>query len=297
MQLMLGQGQGVAVLAHGRRYRRRRSPIWSTTCFGEAVLDGELLVGARLRAGAVQRSAAAAEPQGGDAPSWSSEYPAFIRVYDMLFDGREDIRALPWTERRAQLEAWFADNPQTRLDLSRGAAVRRLGRAGARCGGRGADEHGHEGVMVKLRTSPYVPGRPKGLWFKWKRDPNVVDAILMYAQRGHGKRSSFYSDYTFGVWKGNEIVPIGKAYFGFTDEELKQLDKWVRNNTVQAFGPVREVRKELVFEVAFDSAQQSRRGTSRAWRCAFRASTASAGTSRRARPRRWRTCRCSCGAT
>ena len=106
--------------------------------------------------------------------------------------------------------------------------------------------------MLKLRTSPYVPGRPKGLWFKWKRDPNVVDAILMYAQRGHGKRSSFYSDYTFGVWKGNEIVPIGKAYFGFTDEELKQLDKWVRNNTVQAFGPVREVEKELVFEVAFD---------------------------------------------
>jgi DNA ligase-1 len=124
---------------------------------------------------------------------------------------------------------------------------------------RGAAEQGHEGVMLKLRSSPYVPGRPKGLWFKWKREPNVVDAVLMYAQRGHGKRSSFYSDYTFGVWKGNEIVPIGKAYFGFTDEELKQLDKWVRNNTLQAFGPVREVRKELVFEVAFDSAQLSSR--------------------------------------
>ena len=91
--------------------------------------------------------------------------------------------------------------------------------------------------MLKLTTSPYVPGRPKGLWFKWKRDPNVVDAILMYAQRGHGKRSSFYSDYTFGVWKGNEIVPIGKAYFGFTDEELKQLDKWVRNNTRAGLRP------------------------------------------------------------
>jgi DNA ligase-1 len=124
---------------------------------------------------------------------------------------------------------------------------------------RGAAEQGHEGVMLKLRASPYVPGRPKGLWFKWKRDPNVVDAVLMYAQRGHGKRSSFYSDYTFGVWKGNEIVPIGKAYFGFTDAELKELDKWVRNNTVQSFGPVREVRKDLVFEVAFDSAQQSSR--------------------------------------
>ena len=113
--------------------------------------------------------------------------------------------------------------------------------------------------MIKLRSSPYVPGRPKGYWFKWKRDPNVVDAVLMYAQRGHGKRSSFYSDYTFGVWKGNEIVPIGKAYFGFTDEELKLLDKWIRANTLQAFGPVREVRKELVFEVAFDSAQESTR--------------------------------------
>jgi DNA ligase-1 len=102
-------------------------------------------------------------------------------------------------------------------------------------------------------------GAEVGPWFKWKRDPNVVDAILMYAQRGHGKRSSFYSDYTFGVWAGNEIVPIGKAYFGFTDEELKQHDKWVRNNTVAAFGPVREVKKELVFEVAFDSAHESTR--------------------------------------
>ena len=113
--------------------------------------------------------------------------------------------------------------------------------------------------MVKLQTSPYVSGRPKGLWFKWKRDPNVVDAVLMYAQRGHGKRSSFYSDYTFGVWKGNEIVPIGKAYFGFTDDELKELDRWVRNHTTNSFGPVREVEKALVFEVAFDAAQVSTR--------------------------------------
>ena len=105
----------------------------------------------------------------------------------------------------------------------------------------------------------YLAGRPKGHWYKWKRDPRLLDAILMYAQRGHGKRSSFYSDYTFGVWKGNEIVPIGKAYFGFTDEELKLLDKWIRNNTIEQFGPVREVKKELVFEVAFDSAHESPR--------------------------------------
>ena len=113
--------------------------------------------------------------------------------------------------------------------------------------------------MLKHRASPYLPGRPRGPWFKWKRDPNLVDAVLMYAQRGHGKRSSFYSDYTFGVWRGNEIVPIGKAYFGFTDAELAELDKWVRGHTVASFGPVREVEKSLVFEVAFDSAQTSTR--------------------------------------
>lgn len=225
--------------------------------FGDAVLDGELLVGHGLEPALfndlqqrLNRKVASAKHL--------ADLPAFIRVYDMLFDGGEDIRTLPWTERRGRLEAWFAANPQTRLDLSPVlefagwddlAELRR----------KGAAEHGHEGVMLKLRSSPYVPGRPKGLWFKWKRDPNVVDAVLMYAQRGHGKRSSFYSDYTFGVWKGNEIVPIGKAYFGFTDEELKQLDKWVRNNTLNSFGPVREVKKELVFEVAFDSAQVSSR--------------------------------------
>mgnify|MGYP001253650453 CR=1 FL=1 len=225
--------------------------------FGDAVLDGELLVGHDFSPAPfndlqqrLNRKVAI--------PKQVEQLPAFVRVYDMLFDGNEDIRALPWTERRARLEAWFAAHPQVRLDLSEVlpfgsweelAELRR----------RGAAEQGHEGVMVKLRTSPYVPGRPKGFWYKWKRDPNVVDAILMYAQRGHGKRSSFYSDYTFGVWKGNEIVPIGKAYFGFTDEELKQLDKWVSNNTVAAFGPVREVKKELVFEVAFDSAQESNR--------------------------------------
>ena len=113
--------------------------------------------------------------------------------------------------------------------------------------------------MLKRADSPYVPGRPKGLWWKWKRDPHTVDAVLMYAQRGHGKRSSYYSDYTFGVWKGDELVPVGKAYFGFTDEELGFLDRWIRNHTVARFGPVREVEKSMVLEVAFDAAQLSTR--------------------------------------
>jgi DNA ligase-1 len=121
--------------------------------------------------------------------------------------------------------------------------------------------------MLKRKDALYVPGRPKGLWWKWKRDPMIVDAVLMYAQRGHGKRSSFYSDYTFGVWTqgdgGDQLVPVGKAYFGFTDEELKQIDRFVRRNTTDRFGPVREVTHErdkgLVLEVAFEGLQRSTR--------------------------------------
>jgi DNA ligase-1 len=113
--------------------------------------------------------------------------------------------------------------------------------------------------MLKRLDSPYLAGRPKGPWFKWKRDPFRIDAVLMYAQRGHGKRSSYYSDYTFGVWRAGELVPVGKAYFGFTDEELGRLDRWVRQNTTNRFGPVREVSPELVLEVAFEGVQVSAR--------------------------------------
>ncbi len=121
--------------------------------------------------------------------------------------------------------------------------------------------------MLKRQDSIYVPGRPKGLWYKWKRDPFVIDAVLMYAQRGHGKRSSFYSDFTFGVWRpgddGDELVPVGKAYFGFTDEELRLLDRYVRNHTSNRFGPVREVvhgkDEGLVLEIAFEGLNRSNR--------------------------------------
>jgi DNA ligase-1 len=256
VQLVMGKN-GVSLFSRTGDDIAASFPDVVEAAMGSAVLDGELLVGHDFEARSfndLQQRLNRKVAQG----KQMAELPGFVRVYDMLFDGDEDIRALGWEARRERLEAWFVENPQTRLDLSEVLpfadwdALGRLRRMGA-------DEHGHEGVMIKLRTAPYVPGRPKGFWFKWKRDPNVVDAVLMYAQRGHGKRSSFYSDYTFGVWKGNEIVPIGKAYFGFTDEELKQLDRWIRANTVGSFGPVREVRKELVFEVAFDSAQKSGR--------------------------------------
>jgi DNA ligase-1 len=117
--------------------------------------------------------------------------------------------------------------------------------------------------MIKRKNAPYVAGRPKGQWFKLKRDPKVIDAVIMYAQRGHGKRSSFYSDFTFGCWQNEILLPIGKAYSGFTDEELKKLDSWVRRNTVGRFGPVKEVKKELVFEIAFDAVAPSNRHKSK----------------------------------
>ena len=224
---------------------------------GQGVLDGELLVGKDFEASPfndlqqrLNRKTVSAKMM--------QDYPPFVRLYDILFDHHEDIRKLPLKERRKHLENWLQVNPNARLDISQILEFESWAQLGE-IRARGAEDHGHEGIMVKRRDSIYTPGRPRGEWFKWKRDPRVVDAILMYAQRGHGKRSSFYSDYTFGLWKGNEIVPIGKAYFGFTDEELLQLDKWVRNHTTERFGPVRQVAMELVFEVAFDSAHESTR--------------------------------------
>ncbi|MBX9698256.1 MAG: cisplatin damage response ATP-dependent DNA ligase, partial [Acetobacteraceae bacterium] len=190
------------------------------------------------------------------------DYPVAVRLYDILFDGAEDLRALPFDTRRARLEAWLDREAPARMDLSPRIAFASMAQLSAiRDGARAASI---EGLMLKRADSPYVPGRVKGLWWKWKRDPLSIDAVLMYAQRGHGKRSSFYSDYTFGLWRpdgqgGEELVPVGKAYSGYTDEELAWLDRWIRNHTLSRFGPVREVEKALVLEVIFDAAQRSTR--------------------------------------
>mgnify|MGYP003859878917 FL=1 len=222
-----------------------------------AVLDGELLV---LRDGEVapfadlqqrlNRKSVTAKMQ--------RDYPVGIRLYDMLFEGDEDLRPLPFSVRRARLEAWYQRQQPPRMDLSGIITFSEIAELqGLREGARDA---AIEGLMLKRADGPYLPGRVKGQWWKWKRAPLTLDAVLMYAQRGHGKRSSFYSDYTFGVWREDgELVPIGKAYSGYTDEELAWLDRWIRNNTVDRFGPVREVEKALVLEVAFDAAQRSTR--------------------------------------
>ncbi|WP_392353645.1 cisplatin damage response ATP-dependent DNA ligase [Brevundimonas sp. LF-1] len=228
----------------------------------EGAVDGELLV---VRDGAVapfgdlqqrlNRKTASARLM--------QDYPAAILAYDLLAEGEQDVRALPLTQRRERLERLVSRHEGDRLALSPLlthvtwddlAALRADPPVGAAA----------EGLMLKRRDSAYVAGRPKGPWFKWKRDPHVIDAVLMYAQRGHGKRSGFYSDYTFGVWtEEGALTPVGKAYFGFTDEELKQIDKFVRDHTTDRFGPVRAVRAErdfgLVLEIAFEGLQRSTR--------------------------------------
>ena len=201
-----------------------------------------------------------------------AEFPVHLRAYDLLADDDEDLRELPFAERRARLEKFVARLNEPRIDLSPLVAFATwdaltAARSDPVSAGAGADADAVEGIMLKRRDALYLPGRPKGLWWKWKRDPFIVDAVLMYAQRGHGKRSSYYSDYTFGVWtrgaEGDELVPVGKAYFGFTDEELLQIDRFVRRNTVDRFGPVREVvhqaNEGLVLEVAFEGLQRSTR--------------------------------------
>ena len=227
----------------------------------EAVVDGELLV---VRDGVVapfndlqqrlNRKTVSAR--------MLSQYPAHIRLYDVLEISGEDMRALPWSERRRRLETWHAENKPPRTDVS--SLVTFADRDALRAVWEGVRDIGIEGMMLKRRSSPYLTGRPKGHWWKWKRAALTADCVLMYAQRGSGKRSSFYSDYTFGCWKTAEdgtraLVPVGKAYSGYTDAELKEIDRFIRANTTERFGPVRGVTPTLVFEVAFDAVQRSAR--------------------------------------
>ncbi|TWG99952.1 DNA ligase-1 [Mesorhizobium sp. J18] len=231
----------------------------------EGVLDGELLVGDPTEQTRTFGDLQQRLNRKTVSKRMMTDYPVFVRCYDLLQIGDRDTRSLPFAERRKLLEEFVGRLPPERFDLSPilefedWKTLEEMRR--------NPPHPVVEGVMIKRRDSTYVPGRPKGPWFKWKRDPHVIDAVLMYAQRGHGKRSSFYSDYTFGVWSGDpeepELVPVGKAYFGFTDEELRQIDKFVRDNTIDRFGPVRAVRADrnqgLVIEVAFEGINRSTR--------------------------------------
>ncbi|MFI4975039.1 MAG: cisplatin damage response ATP-dependent DNA ligase [Caulobacterales bacterium] len=234
----------------------------------QGVIDGELLVMRDGRIGPFGDLQQRLNRKTADAKLLAT-HPAGIRAYDLLLDGEEDLRTLPFRQRRARLEAFVAAAGSPCIDLSPVQPFESWeALAALRADPPAGDPQVAEGLMLKRWDSIYEAGRPKGPWFKWKRDPMLIDAVLMYAQRGHGKRSSFYSDYTFGVWRedaggGRSLTPVGKAYFGFTDEELKLLDKFVRDHTVERFGPVRSVRAGrdfgLVLEVAFEGLQRSTR--------------------------------------
>jgi DNA ligase 1 len=225
------------------------------------VVDGELLV---RRSGVIQpfNDLQQRLNRKSVTPKMLRDYPAHVRLYDLLFENRDDLRALPFEERRARLVAWHAAHPVPLSDISDLVAFDTFD--DLRSIWSTTRDDGIEGLMLKRRDSAYLAGRVKGQWFKWKRAALTLDCVLMYAQRGSGKRSSFYSDYTFGAWRqtadgARDLVPVGKAYSGFTDDELKLLDKWIRTNTTETFGPVRAVAPGLVFEVAFDAVQPSTR--------------------------------------
>ncbi len=232
----------------------------------EGSVDGELLVSRPQDDGSISIASFSDLQQRLNRKTVSKKllesHPVFIRTYDLLAKGNDNLRGLPFVERRKYLEGFSEQLDPTRFDVSPLIGFRTWEELAA-----ARENLPHpiiEGVMIKRYDSTYVPGRPKGPWFKWKRDPMIIDAVLMYAQRGHGKRSSFYSDYTFGVWTDDgALVPVGKAYFGFTDEELKQIDKFVRDNTIDRFGPVRSVKAApdfgLVLEVAFEGLNRSKR--------------------------------------
>ena len=259
VQLVAGPG-GRRIFSRGAEDISDAFPDILAAMDFHAVLDGELLV---VRDGApapfadlqkrLNRKTASASLQ--------KSHPAGVRLYDMLFDAGEDIRALPFDTRRARLESWHQtqapaqavarmrlSDPIPFTDFAELAALREDSRAAS-----------IEGLMLKHAASPYLPGRQRGHWWKWKRDPLRIDAVLMYAQRGHGKRGGSFSDYTFGLWRGADLLPVGKAYFGFTDAELVFLDRWIRTHTVARYGPVQEVQRGLVLEIAFDAAQLSPR--------------------------------------
>ncbi len=189
-----------------------------------------------------------------------ADVPVILQAYDLLESEGHDLRAEPFARRRQLLEKVLASLDETAQAVFRttesvnAADWQHL--AGVREQSRSL---GVEGFMLKRLDSPYRTGRHRGDWWKWKIDPLTVDAVLIYAQKGTGKRANLFTDYTFAVWKGDELVPFAKAYSGLTDAEIRKVDRFVRDNTVETFGPVRSVKPVHVFEIAFEALQRSTR--------------------------------------
>ncbi|MEM6589565.1 MAG: ATP-dependent DNA ligase [Pseudomonadota bacterium] len=186
------------------------------------------------------------------------EAPVILLAYDLLEENGEDLRPLPFADRRTRLETLLSDlPPEAPLRLSPRLTFDSWTALGE-TRGQARDERA-EGLMLKRLTSPYHTGRKKGDWWKWKLDPLTIDAVMIYAQQGHGRRANLFTDFTFAVRDGNDLVPFTKAYSGLTDAEFRQITAWVRKNTLQRFGPVRQVTPHHVFEIAFEGIQASSR--------------------------------------
>ncbi len=186
-----------------------------------------------------------------------TETPVVFVAYDVMEHKGTDIRREPFAQRRALLEQIVQDVGASCLLLSPLATFASWEQLAALRAGAAALNA--EGLMLKKADSPYKAGRKRGEWWKWKLDPRTVDAVMIYAQQGHGRRANLFTDFTFAVWRGEELVPFTKAYSGLTDAEFREVDAWVRRNTVERFGPVRAVKPELVFEIAFEGIQRSNR--------------------------------------
>ncbi len=183
--------------------------------------------------------------------------PVIFKVYDLLEWQGKDIREKPLSQRRILLEELLSEVSHPNLQLSETLEFNQWSDlSAARDQSR---QYASEGLMLKRADSPYESGRKKGDWWKWKVDPFTIDAVMIYAMRGHGRRANLYTDYTFAVWDGDQLVPFTKAYSGLTDEEIGQVDRFVKRNTIERFGPVRSVTPELVFEIAFEGINESSR--------------------------------------
>ena len=223
----------------------------------DVVLDGEILA---WKEGRVMPFAALQKRLGRKNPGKKvmTDSPVIFLAFDLLEYRGEDWRERPLSERRAKLQEIVHSIPGGSV-FDTSSTLRApdwetlaLARAQSR-------EQGTEGLMIKRLDSAYGVGRPRGVWWKWKIEPYTLDAVLIYAQKGHGKRASLYTDYTFGLWSGEELVPFAKAYSGLTDEEIREVDAFIRRNTLERFGPVRTVKPELVFELGFEGIQRSAR--------------------------------------
>lgn len=190
-------------------------------------------------------------------PKWLAEAPVRMLAYDLLEYKGKDLRELPQAVRRSRLEMLLLQHPDPRVAVS--PLVTPTGWTEA-AELRGASrERGVEGLMLKRASAAYQSGRRRGDWWKWKIDPLTIDAVLLYAQPGHGRRSMLYTDYTFGLWHGDALVPVAKAYSGLDDKEILALDRWLRAHTRERFGPVRSVEPVQVFELGFEGVNLSRR--------------------------------------